>query len=42
MLTEHGMYLPGQERPEWREAGTAQQLDLLAAGFAPATEPAET
>ncbi|MFB6725811.1 SRPBCC family protein [Kribbella sp. NPDC056345] len=29
-LTEHGMYLPGQEKPEWREAGTAQQLDTLA------------
>lgn len=34
VLTEHGMYLPGQERPEWREQGTAQQLDALAAEFA--------
>ncbi|GAB3950889.1 SRPBCC family protein [Kribbella albertanoniae] len=32
-LTEHGMYLPGQEKPEWREAGTAQQLDTLATEF---------
>lgn len=38
VLTEHGMYLPGQERPEWREQGTAQQLDTLAAEFAAATE----
>jgi uncharacterized protein YndB with AHSA1/START domain len=30
VLTEHGMYLPGQEKPEWREHGTAQQLDTLA------------
>lgn len=29
VLTEHGAYLPGQERPEWREQGTAQQLDNL-------------
>ncbi len=29
VLTEHGIYLPGQERPEWREQGTAQQLDNL-------------
>lgn len=34
VLTEHGMYLPGQEQPEWRELGTAQQLDTLAAEFA--------
>jgi len=32
-LTEHGVYLPGQERPEWREQGTAQQLDTLATEF---------
>lgn len=38
VLTEHGMYLPGQEQPEWREQGTAQQLDTLAAEFAAATE----
>lgn len=31
VLTEHGMYLPGQEQPDWRERGTAQQLDTLAA-----------
>lgn len=36
VVTEHGMYLPGQERPEWREQGTAQQLDALAAEFAAA------
>lgn len=35
VLTEHGMYLPGQERPEWRKQGTAAQLDALAAEFAP-------
>jgi len=34
VLTEHGMYLPGQEQPAWREQGTAQQLDNLAAEFA--------
>lgn len=34
VVTEHGMYLPGQEQPEWREQGTAQQLDTLAAEFA--------
>lgn len=33
VLTEHGMYLPGQERPEWRERGTTDQLDALAAEF---------
>jgi uncharacterized protein YndB with AHSA1/START domain len=38
VLTEHGMYLPGQEQPEWREEGTAQQLDTLAAEFASAAE----
>ena len=32
-VTEHGMYLSGQEQPEWREQGTAQQLDTLAAEF---------
>jgi uncharacterized protein YndB with AHSA1/START domain len=35
VLTEHGMYLPGQEQPQWREQGTAQQLDTLAAEFSP-------
>jgi len=34
ILTEHGMYLPGQEQPDWREHGTATQLDSLAAEFA--------
>ncbi|MCU1686995.1 MAG: Activator of Hsp90 ATPase 1 family protein [Amycolatopsis sp.] len=38
VLTEHGMYLPGQEQPDWREHGTAQQLDTLAAEFAAAVE----
>lgn len=33
VLTEHGVYLPGQEQPAWREHGTAQQLDTLAAEF---------
>jgi uncharacterized protein YndB with AHSA1/START domain len=37
VLTEHGMYLPGQEQPEWRERGTADQLDALAAEFAAAS-----
>jgi uncharacterized protein YndB with AHSA1/START domain len=34
VLTEHGMYLAGQEEPAWREHGTGQQLDTLAAEFA--------
>ena len=33
VMTEHGIYLPGQEQPEWRQNGTAQQLDALAAEF---------
>lgn len=33
-LAEHGIYLPDQEQPEWREQGTAQQLETLAAEFA--------
>ena len=33
VLTEHGIYLPGQEQPVWREQGTAQQLDALASEF---------
>lgn len=37
VLTEHGMYLPGQEQPEWRERGTIDQLDALAAEFAAST-----
>jgi uncharacterized protein YndB with AHSA1/START domain len=38
VLTEHGVYLPGQEQPEWREHGTAQQLDALAAEFGAAAD----
>lgn len=40
VVTEHGIYLPGQEQPAWREAGTAQQLDALAEelGAAPQTQ----
>jgi uncharacterized protein YndB with AHSA1/START domain len=30
VLTEHGAYLDGHELPEWREEGTATQLDNLA------------
>jgi uncharacterized protein YndB with AHSA1/START domain len=41
VVTEHGMYLPGQEQPEWREQGTAQQLDTLAAEFTAAAEAKE-
>jgi uncharacterized protein YndB with AHSA1/START domain len=41
VLTEHGIYLPGQEQPEWREHGTAQQLDTLAAEFAAAADAKE-
>ncbi|HEY9291798.1 MAG TPA: SRPBCC family protein [Microlunatus sp.] len=41
VLTEHGIYLPGQEQPDWREQGTAQQLDTLAAEFAAATATQE-
>lgn len=41
VLTEHGMYLSGQEQPAWREHGTAQQLDTLAAEFAATTTTKE-
>ena len=41
VVTEHGMYLPGQEQPAWREQGTAQQLDTLAAEFTAATTSRE-
>jgi len=41
VLTEHGIYLPGQEQPEWREHGTAQQLDTLAAEFAAVADAEE-
>jgi len=41
VLTEHGMYLPGQEQPAWREHGTAQQLDTLAAELAATTTTKE-
>jgi uncharacterized protein YndB with AHSA1/START domain len=42
VLTEHGIYLPGQEQPAWREHGTAQQLDTLAAEFTSAAEAPAT
>jgi uncharacterized protein YndB with AHSA1/START domain len=42
VLTEHGIYLPGQEQPEWREHGTAQQLDTLAAEFAAVADAKES
>lgn len=42
VLTEHGMYLPGQELPNWREQGTAQQLDTLAAEFAATAKAKES
>ncbi|MQY17921.1 SRPBCC family protein [Nocardia macrotermitis] len=29
-LTEHGAYLDGREKPEWREQGTGDQLTALA------------
>jgi uncharacterized protein YndB with AHSA1/START domain len=38
VLTEHGVYLPGQEQPQWREHGTAQHLDSLAEEFADAAD----
>ncbi len=31
VLTEQGAFLDGQEQPQWREHGTAEQLDALAA-----------
>jgi uncharacterized protein YndB with AHSA1/START domain len=31
ILTEQGAYLDAQEQPAWREQGTADQLDALAA-----------
>ena len=33
ILTEQGAYLDGQEQPGWREQGTADQLDGLAAAL---------
>lgn len=41
VVTEHGIYLPGQEQPAWREQGTAQQLDTLAAEFIAVDEAKE-
>ncbi|MCX8558125.1 SRPBCC family protein [Mycolicibacterium mucogenicum] len=41
VLTEHGIYLPGQEQPAWREHGTAEQLDTLAAEFTTTAAPEE-
>lgn len=29
VLTEQGAYLDGHEKPEWREEGTGQQLNVL-------------
>ena len=34
VLTEQGTFLDGQEKPGWREHGTAAQLDALAAQLA--------
>jgi uncharacterized protein YndB with AHSA1/START domain len=31
VLTEQGAYLDGREQPAWREQGTADQLEALAA-----------
>ena len=31
VFTEQGAFLDGQEQPQWREHGTAEQLDALAA-----------
>lgn len=31
VLTEQGTYLDGMEHPDWREGGTAGELDALAA-----------
>jgi uncharacterized protein YndB with AHSA1/START domain len=31
LLTEHGAFLDGHEQPAWREQGTGQWLDALAA-----------
>ncbi len=31
VLTEHGAYLDGQEKPRWREHGTNEHLDRLGA-----------
>ena len=33
VLTEQGAFLDGQEQPAWREQGTADQLDALAAAL---------
>jgi uncharacterized protein YndB with AHSA1/START domain len=41
VLTEHGIYLAGQEQPAWREHGTAEQLDALAAEFTATTTTKE-
>jgi uncharacterized protein YndB with AHSA1/START domain len=41
VLTEHGVYLAGQEQPAWREHGTGQQLDTLAAEFTATTTTKE-
>jgi uncharacterized protein YndB with AHSA1/START domain len=41
VLTEHGVYVAGQEQPAWREHGTGQQLDTLAAEFSETTTTKE-
>jgi uncharacterized protein YndB with AHSA1/START domain len=41
VLTEHGIYLAGQEQPAWREHGTAAQLDALTAEFTTTTRTKE-
>jgi uncharacterized protein YndB with AHSA1/START domain len=41
VLTEHGVYLAGQEQPAWREHGTGKQLDALAAEFETTTTTKE-
>lgn len=35
LVTEHGMFLPGLEQPDWREQGTADQLESLATELSP-------
>jgi len=37
VLTEHGAFLDGHEQPAWRQQGTGQWLDALAAELEPTT-----
>ncbi|HEX6500701.1 MAG TPA: SRPBCC family protein [Micromonosporaceae bacterium] len=37
ILTEQGTFLDGEEPPNWREQGTRDQLDALAAALEPST-----